>query len=215
MNRQNKKESVADLHRERILSAAEKLFLEKGVKATTIDDICRLSDYSRRTIYAYYAGKEDILGHIVRNGLMRLEQNLQIIVDGEAGFVDKFFAICDAMADYQRNFPQSAESVNTMQTAHTDMASQPPVFFQIMEAGNAINRLLFHYLEDGKQSNAVRKEIETEKSVYILWSSVTSLLSLVANKGSFLEERFQTSAEEFLHYGYKQIINSILEFRIE
>lgn len=39
MSRENKKEAVAALHREQIMKAAEKLFLEKGYAQTTIENI--------------------------------------------------------------------------------------------------------------------------------------------------------------------------------
>ena len=60
-----KKEAVAALHREQIMKAAEALFTEKGYEQTTIDDISKASQYSRRTLYAYYESKEDILYHII------------------------------------------------------------------------------------------------------------------------------------------------------
>ncbi len=50
MGRENKKESVAALHRERIMTAAERLFSEKGYEQTTIEDISAASGYSRRRI---------------------------------------------------------------------------------------------------------------------------------------------------------------------
>lgn len=214
MNRQNKKESVANLHRENILSVAEQLFVEKGVKATTIDDISELSNYSRRTIYSYYESKEDILYHIIFKGLTKLKENLKIIIEGEEEFIKKFFSICNAMADYQYNYPQSADSVNGMKTKNLNKHNPPSIMVQIFIIGNEINDLIANYLEFGRQHKIIRKEIDCIKSVYILWANITSLLSLAANKGSFLEQQFNISIEEFLHYGYTQIINSILEERI-
>ena len=76
MGRENKKETIAALHRSRIMKAAEALFCEKGFDQTTIDDISRASEYSRRTIYAYYESKEDILYHIVEQGLRTLKEEL-------------------------------------------------------------------------------------------------------------------------------------------
>ena len=61
MSRINQKPAVADLHRQQILKAAEVLFTEKGYEHTRIEDISRASGYSRRTLYAYYQSKEDIL----------------------------------------------------------------------------------------------------------------------------------------------------------
>ena len=47
----NRKEAVAALHRARIMTAAERLFSEKGYALTTIEDISKASEYSRRTSY--------------------------------------------------------------------------------------------------------------------------------------------------------------------
>jgi len=51
-------------------------------------------------------------------------------------------------------------------------------------------------------------------SVYVLWSNITSLLTLSQTKGRFISKQFSISEDEFLDYGFKQIINSILEVRI-
>lgn len=74
MGRENKKEAVAALHREQIMKAAEKLFSEKGFSQTTIDDISKASEYSRRTIYAYYESKDDIFVPYRRKGVDRIKK---------------------------------------------------------------------------------------------------------------------------------------------
>jgi len=214
LERQNKKESVAALHKENILSAAEKLFLEKGVASTTIDDISKLSEYSRRTIYVYYESKEDILYHIILKGLTILKDDLVVVLKQQKDFIKQYWAICNAMEKYQANSPQSANSINQMKSGDIDFNSIPQVILQIFESGTDINNLLADYVEQGKKQGIVRSDIEPMKTVYVMWGSITSLLSLVRNKGEFLEKEFSASKESFLEYGYKQIINSILEERI-
>ena len=214
MERQNKKESVAALHKENILSAAEKLFLEKGVASTTIDDISKLSEYSRRTIYVYYESKEDILYHIILKGLTILKDDLVVVLKQQKDFIKQYWAICNAMEKYQANSPQSANSINQMKSGDIDFNSIPQVILQIFDSGTDINNLLADYVEQGKKQGIVRSDIEPMKTVYVMWGSITSLLSLVQNKGEFLEKEFSASKESFLEYGYKQIINSILEERI-
>ena len=210
----NKKESVAALHRENILSAAEKLFLEKGVASTTIDDISKLSEYSRRTIYIYYESKDDILHHIILKGLASLKDDLLNALRQQTGFIERYWLICSAMEKYQTNCPQSADSVNRMKSGDIDPASISQVVLQIFALGTEINKLLADYVEQGKSQGMVRCDIEPMKTVYVMWSGITSLLSLVQDKGAFLEKEFSAAKESFLEYGLRQIINSILEERI-
>src|SRR5712691_8654955 len=47
--------------REAIARAAHELFAERGYHATTLPDIAEAADVSTRTIFAYFASKEDIL----------------------------------------------------------------------------------------------------------------------------------------------------------
>jgi len=47
--------------RETIARAAHALFAERGYHATTLNDIARAADVSTRTIFSYFASKEDIL----------------------------------------------------------------------------------------------------------------------------------------------------------
>ena len=72
MEQMSRKEAVTALHRARIMTAAEKLFSEKGYAQTTIDDISKASEYSRRTIYAYYESKDSLLLWVVLRYLPRL-----------------------------------------------------------------------------------------------------------------------------------------------
>jgi AcrR family transcriptional regulator len=51
--------------RRRILNAALDCFDEKGIAATTIDDICAAADLHVGSIYHHFAGKDDLFEHLV------------------------------------------------------------------------------------------------------------------------------------------------------
>lgn len=48
------------LKRQYVLEAAIKLFAENGVENTSMDDIARAADYTRRTLYSYFKSHDDI-----------------------------------------------------------------------------------------------------------------------------------------------------------
>ncbi len=55
--------------RRQVLDAALACFEDKGVAATTIDDICRQSGLSVGSIYHHFSGKDDIGEQLVREAL--------------------------------------------------------------------------------------------------------------------------------------------------
>ena len=214
MGRGNKKEAIASFHREQILKAAERLFTEKGYDQTTIADISKEAGYSRRTIYAYYESKEDMLHHIIETGLQALKEDIKNAVKGNDDFLGQYKAICMAMSRYQRECPYSAENVNRANTTNLDETDISDTVKRILLFGEEINRVLADFIEKGKKDGMVRQDTIPELTVYVLWSGITSLFSLVQTKGQYISGHYSISDKEFLEYGLKQLINSILEERI-
>lgn len=214
MGRENKKDAVAAFHREQIMKAAEKLFSEKGYTQTTIDDISKESEYSRRTIYVYYESKDDILHHIIEKGLEELKQNIECVIRSGDNFISTYKGICMAMSRYQSEYPYSEDSVNHANPVNIDSENISDTVKHILLLGTEINTLLAAFIENGKESGVVRKDIIPMLTVYVLWSGITGLLTLNQSKGQFISNQFSISENEFLDYGFRQLINSILEVRI-
>ena len=235
MGRENKKEAVAAFHRQQILRAAGDLFTDKGFKQTTIDDISKESGYSRRTIYVYYESKEDILHHIIENGLISLKTDIKNILEREGGgtlkegaknrdtgktpgaeedFVLRYMEICRAMKNYRKEYPHSVENVNSAEAAKFDNDGLSDTIKSILALGEKINELLSGFIDSAKKNGIVRKDVVPVLTVQILWSSISALLNLADTKESYLSKRFAMSEDEFLDYGFKQLINSVLEVRI-
>lgn len=214
MGRENKKETVTLLHRKNIMETAEKLFTERGFNSTTIDDISRESDYSRRTIYAYFSNKEDILNHIVLRGLEVLLRNIREAIEGNENFIEQYKGVCSAMKYYYENSSYSFDSVNNMKNTEININEIPKVVSEIFLVGKEINDCLEEYIEGGKKQKIIRKDVKVKQAVYILWSNISALLTLANNKGKYIELDTKETLEEFLDYGFRQILNSILEVRV-
>jgi len=214
MGRGNKKVAIAALHREQIMKAAETLFSEKGYVQTTIEDISKISEYSRRTIYTYFESKDDILHHIIEKGLVDLKADLENALNLNGDFVMKYKAVFNAMKKYHEECPHSVENVNNAKSHNFDYSTLSDTVKHILVLGTEINELLATFIEKGKVDGIVRQDIVPMMSVYVLWSNITSLLTLSQTKGRFISKQFSISEDEFLDYGFKQIINSILEVRI-
>ena len=64
------------LREEQILDIAEELFLTKGYEQTSIEDICRIAEVSRPTVYNLYKNKGAIYLSCVRRARAILERDL-------------------------------------------------------------------------------------------------------------------------------------------
>lgn len=211
MSRENRKASVAALHRSEILRAAESLFLKQGYDATTIDEISAASGYSRRTVYAYFADKKDLLLHAVEEGLIFLEERIREIAGAALPETQRYRQILSAMAEYQREYPLSLKYVTESQSAAIDPTEPTGTVRKILSLGTEVNRLLVTLFEHGQKTGFIRKDLTPELSVCILWSGITAFLSLVTSKGEYLTRQFSLTGEQLTEYGFRQILSSVTE----
>lgn len=78
--------SPRDLRRQKkidqIVQAAANVFLEDGFSATSMDRIVAKAGVSKRTLYNYYASKEEIFVDVIQMQLGSLYQNLEPVGQG-------------------------------------------------------------------------------------------------------------------------------------
>lgn len=196
------------------MEAAERLFSEKGYEQTTIEDISKASEYSRRTIYAYYDSKGDILHHIIEKSLQSLKADVESSVNNNAGFVEACRAVCSAMSRYRTECPHSLESLKRSGAAKIEQSAISNTVKSILRLGTEINDILEALIARGQKRGEVRKDVVPVLTVYVLSTSLDSLLALVETNGKFIGAQNGMTEDEFLDYGFRQIVNSILEVRI-
>jgi len=63
--------------RREILEAAKEVFFRKGVHRATMDDVAARAEVAKGTLYLYFQSKEDILAHLLLEGLSILLDRLE------------------------------------------------------------------------------------------------------------------------------------------
>jgi AcrR family transcriptional regulator len=74
-----RKEREKEELRERILSAAKMLFLEKGVEKTSIRNIADQIEYSPGSIYHYFKDKNEIFHALHQGGFQQLMSRMEVL----------------------------------------------------------------------------------------------------------------------------------------
>src|SRR3989339_392886 len=70
--RQRKKNST----RQALIVSATRLFAERGIYQTTIDEITSVADLGKGTFYKHFASREELLAMVVRQGFDLLIEDL-------------------------------------------------------------------------------------------------------------------------------------------
>jgi AcrR family transcriptional regulator len=140
-----------------ILAKAQKLFMQYGLKKTTMDEIASECGKAKSTLYQYYRSKEEVFAEV----LFLEMQNLRKIVKG---YVDEAKTISDKVMTYFQKFHEEVMlKVNVYRLMKQELLNENilRVYFpKFMEFETAyLKRLLEDSLDAGDLKGIDRKDI--------------------------------------------------------
>jgi AcrR family transcriptional regulator len=93
---QNRMQKRVQRTRTRLLQAALTAFREKGVEATTIEDLTERADLGKGTFYRHFASKEDIVVALISESVRRLVQEIRKSVGARQGLPEVLAGLLQA-----------------------------------------------------------------------------------------------------------------------
>lgn len=90
-----RKEREREFKKKEILSAAVKLFAEKGYEYTTLDEIAEAAEFGKGTLYNYFQNKEDLYLAILEDIFGSFLSNLKKINETTSTFYDFIYEVIE------------------------------------------------------------------------------------------------------------------------
>lgn len=140
--------------KERILKAAEELFFKYGIKSITMDDIAKHLAVSKKTIYQFYADKDEIVETLMREKLKQDRGELTCIQEESDNMIDEVLKI---MKHMQAMFSSLNPNV------FYDLQKYHPKVWRLFKEfkDDCMSKMLEESIEKGKKQGIVRPDINT------------------------------------------------------
>ncbi|OAT87083.1 TetR/AcrR family transcriptional regulator [Desulfotomaculum copahuensis] len=118
--------------KEKILSTMKDLARQKGFHAVTTDELAAACGISKRTLYRYFTGKDEIVARVLDEMMNRVDQRVQEIMAGPAAPPEKLRALVQAvlenirfldpniLSDLQRHYPHRWEQIEQFRTGRIE-----------------------------------------------------------------------------------------------
>ena len=200
-----KKEKLVEFNRKCILEAAKELFGENGVLRTTVDEIARVADCSKATIYVYFKNKDDIYYHVVLEYMIALREELERCSAGAVDYEEAFFALCDALTRFERDYPMYFECILGNISVVPEEMEKLPVLKDIFDVGEEMNDIVCAFLDRAKRDGVVDEKVDSLQATLVMWSGICGWISLCGNKQTYLEKRLEMKQDMCLKNGFEMI----------
>lgn len=206
MARRIKEERI--VHQNRIAEKAGRLFSEKGISHTSMDEIAQSAGYSKATLYVYFKNKEEIVSFLALRSMSKLKDVLVDALDGEKHSKDAFLSMCMALVDYQKEYPDFFDRTLTYIRIDTNDEDHS-LLNQTYRVGEEITRTIAKYLEAGIRKGEFRGCDNYFVTIFHIWGMISGLIKLAKEKEEYIQLAGKISKEQFLRDGFEKIYGII------
>jgi AcrR family transcriptional regulator len=157
--------------RQRIVAAARAHFFNHGFRSVTMDDLAEELGISKKTLYAYFPGKFDLLEAVLADKLTSVEATLKEVTRAHS---DDFpLTLRELLAGTQRELDEIKPPFVR------DMRQKAPDVFKLVERRRAalIQRYMGKFFVDGQRLGMVRKDVPAKLIIEILLAMVQSIMN--------------------------------------
>ncbi|HEY0609392.1 MAG TPA: TetR/AcrR family transcriptional regulator [Chitinophaga sp.] len=138
---------------ERILDTAFGLFRQYGTRSITMDDIATRMGISKKTLYAHFVDKDDMVVHAISRFLEVIQEEERVLRANAANAVEELFEVMNMMDERLRNM--NPVIMLDLQKFH----SKAFLVFQEYR-NNSLRTVIRENLERGISEGLYRKDLE-------------------------------------------------------
>jgi AcrR family transcriptional regulator len=156
---------------QRIVEAARVHFFSHGFRSVTMDDLAQELGISKKTLYAHFPGKFDLLEAVLADKFADVEATLNEVTRAHPH--DFPAALRDLLAGTQRE-------LNEIKPPFVrDMRQKAPDVFKLVERRRAalIQRYFGKFFADGQRAGMVRKDVPAKLMIEILLAVVQFIIN--------------------------------------
>ena len=204
-----RKKEPRSVHRDNIASVASELFAERGISATSMDDIAKAAGYSKATLYVYFENKEEILSILVLDIMKKMCSYISSALQLQTSTRAKYDLICKELTRYQDEYPFYFKMMLDKINVNFENQDFFPEEKESYEIGEEINKMIKGLLLSGIESGDLRRDIELMPTSFSCWGMLSGLILLAANKKDYIQKTMDMSRNEFLQHGFNMIYQFI------
>jgi len=202
MGAKERREREREQRKSHILDAARALLLEKGLNATSINQIAKRSELSVGAIYFYFKDKEELFAALQLEGLELLHQAIRKAVPKKATPEKKIRSIAQAYLQFSEQHKNYFDIINYFLTS-PETIFPPELKNEIDEHGDASIATLTQVIREGIEAGQF-KDVDPKRQAIILWGAFNGMIQLKKLQKTIL-------AQNEYHSLYMEIVDRFLD----
>jgi AcrR family transcriptional regulator len=202
-----------EIRRNEIIEAAEAVFFAKGYQNTTMDDIARSAEFSKRTLYVYFNSKEQLYFEIMIRGYKVMQGMLQQerLKTTASTAIDSLLQMGEVFYRFSKVHPEYFKAIMEYETAEIDFDKgiTDKSREECYQLGETMTEYLIGLMRKGVDEGGIRNNLDPVQTALVLWSCVIGVLNTVLKKENYLRQMHSTAPDELVMAAFNLMVESI------
>ncbi|KOF55596.1 TetR family transcriptional regulator [Clostridium sp. DMHC 10] len=199
MNTIYRREREKQTREEAIINAAEKIFIEKSYSEASMEAIAKECEFTRKTLYQYFANKEDLYYTVVIRGFTRLLDYFQKeIKNANTGF-KKLENLGFAYYKFYKDFPGTLNLMNYIgyvKSKKENMYKRE----EFNKITDLVAQTIAKIIDEGKSDGSIRTDIDTMSATLSSEFLTTGFFNMLSVSGNTFMSHFSLNEDDFIRF---------------
>ncbi|MFL0268759.1 TetR/AcrR family transcriptional regulator [Candidatus Clostridium radicumherbarum] len=208
-----RKEKEKEIRRKDIIEAAERIFFTKGYDNSTMDDVAKEAEFSKRTVYVYFNSKEQIYFEIMIKGYKLLINMLKNKLQKEKAInaIEEIRQMALILYGFSKDYPEYFKAIMEYENGELDFQKGIPDKSreECYALGEEVLRYLIRALENGIAEGSFRNDLDVIKTALALWACMIGVFNIAKKKENYIRNYHNTTSEELISEAFNLVIRSI------
>jgi len=200
MENETRRERERKIHVSEIIQAAENLFRQQGYENTSMDDIARASQFTKRTLYQYFASKDDLYFAVLQKGMAKFHSYLAIDMEQTLSGYERVRQIMLACFRFYQDYPEFFKLLNYIGYARQNLTGAEEDRQSFFVVNNALFQGMAALIASGQMDGSIPADMDAEKTSMSLLFVMTGFFNQLSGTGKNFSKHFNLDEQEFSAY---------------
>lgn len=210
MGIQERKEREKEHRREEILDAAQKVFFEKGLQVSTMDEIAEAAELSKGTLYLYYKSKEDLYLAVMIRGMETLCEMFERTIATGKSSLELLNDFGQTYYEFFRLHPNYFRMLHFFQNPIFHKQVSEEMMEHCSRENQKIWKLVIGVIERGISEGMLRSDLAPGEMAVILWLNSNAILVRMDTQREHFKELLEVDLEQLLWNSNALMLESVM-----
>ena len=190
-----------------ILASAERVFGLKGYEDASMDEIAKEAQYTKRTIYQYFATKESLYLSVIAKGLNKIldlmsEENFT----DQTGY-DQMMHLFVLFYMYYKEYPVTFSVISKWGNTKEKITCDNNIDLELMHLNKQILSKIKASIELGKKDGSITTHLDTQMLSLSLMFLVTSFFNQLSISGESFTSYCNLDLDDFRGFILEMVLS--------